>query len=142
MHYLSIHNNQSVPVSEIPEISYNAFLVLNTGMMVENSGRHCANYFGYPEAGAIKLICCIADDEDHLIHLSSCVADTNMELASFTAKLPCFEKFEREIHENFGIHYTDHPWLKPVRFAYNRAIRIKALLIILFIPSIVKNSMK
>ncbi len=121
MHYLTIQNNQSVPVSEIPEISYNAFLVLNTGMMVENSGRHCANYFGYPEAGAIKLICCIADDEDHLIHLSSCVADTNMELASFTAKLPCFEKFEREIHENFGIHYTDHPWLKPVRFAYNRA---------------------
>ena len=29
--------------------------------------------------------------------------------------------FEREIHENFGINFTGHPWLKPVRFPKNRA---------------------
>jgi Ni,Fe-hydrogenase III large subunit len=43
-----------------------------------------------------------------------------MKLASFTAKNICFEKFEREIHENFGIQYTDHPWLKPVRYPTDR----------------------
>jgi len=120
MHYLTIKNNQSVPVSEIPEVSYNAFLILNTGMVVETPGRHCVNYFGYRKGKKIKLICCIAGDMDHVIYVSSCMVDNSMELASFTAKNLCFEKFEREIHENFGIQYTDHPWLKPVRYAHDR----------------------
>jgi Ni,Fe-hydrogenase III large subunit len=121
MHYLTIKNNQSVPVSDIPEISYSAFLILNTGMVAEKPERHCVNYFGYRENKNIKLICCIADDADHVIYVSSCLADDKEEHASFTAKNFCFEKFEREIHENFGIKYSDHPWLKPVRYAYDRA---------------------
>jgi hypothetical protein len=120
MHYLTIKNNQSVPVSEIPEVSYNAFLILNTGMVAENSERHCVNYFGYKLDNKIKLICCIADDAEHVIFVSSCLVDIGSEHASFTSKLLCFEKFEREIHENFGIKYTDHPWLKPVRYAHDR----------------------
>ena len=120
MHYLTIKNNQPVRVSDIPEVSYNAFLVLNTGMVVESPGRHCVNYYGYPEGEKIKLICCIAGDLDHVIYVSSCLVDNTMELASFTAKNLCFEKFEREIHENFGIKYTDHPWLKPVRYPHDR----------------------
>ena len=120
MHYLTIKNNQSVSLSEIPEVSYSTFLVLNTGMVAENLGRHCENYFGYPDGDQIKLICCIADDTDHLIYISSCRVDVNTEYASFTAKNLCFEKFEREIHENFGVMYSDHPWLKPVRYAHDR----------------------
>jgi Ni,Fe-hydrogenase III large subunit len=42
------------------------------------------------------------------------------KLDSFTARNYNFEKFEREIHENFGVGYNDHPWLKPVRYAKNR----------------------
>ncbi len=120
MHYLSIKNNQSVPVSDIPEISYSAFLILNTGMVAEKPERHCVNYFGYQEGDSTKLICCIADDADHLIYVSSCLIDDKEEHPSFTAKNLCFEKFEREIHENFGIKYSDHPWLKPVRYSYDR----------------------
>jgi len=120
MHYLTIKNNQSVSLLEIPEVSYSTFLVLNTGMVAENPGRHCVNYFGYPDEKQIKLICCIADDMDHLIYISSCIVNTSKEYASFAAKNLCFEKFEREIHENFGIKYSDHPWLKPVRYAHDR----------------------
>ncbi len=120
MHYLTIKNNQPVPVSDIPEISYNAFLILNTGMVVETAGRHCVNYFGYPEGEKILLICCIADDDEHVIYISSSVVDIHSELHSFTAKQLCFEKFEREIHENYGVQYSDHPWLKPVRYAHDR----------------------
>jgi Ni,Fe-hydrogenase III large subunit len=121
MHYLIIKNNQSVPISDIPEVHYNSFLVLNTGLVAENMARHCVNYYGFREGDTIKLICCIADDNDHTVYVSSCLVETTAELASFTAKNLCFEKFEREIHENFGLKYSDHPWLKPVRFPHDGA---------------------
>ncbi|MBK7172641.1 MAG: NADH dehydrogenase subunit [Bacteroidales bacterium] len=120
MHYLTIKNNQPVLVKEIPVVSYMAFLILNTGMVSESTARHCVNYFGYKEGNAIKLICCIADDTDHQIYVSSCLVETGNPYHSFSAKQLCFEKFEREIHENFGIDYSDHPWLKPVRFSHDR----------------------
>jgi Ni,Fe-hydrogenase III large subunit len=119
MHYLTIKNNQTVPVSEIPEIPYSSFFVLNTGLVSESTARHCVNYFGYKSGEAIKLICCIADDVDKVILISSCLIQPGEELMAFTSKEFCFEKFEREIHENFGVKFTGHPWLKPLRYPFN-----------------------
>ncbi len=116
-----IKNNQSVPVSTIPEMNYEAFLTLNTGLLADKPERHCVNYFGYPKGTDIRLICCIADDLEQVIYLSSCSVHPSDQVPSFTAKYFCFEKFEREIHENFGLKYADHPWLKPVRYAFDRA---------------------
>src|SRR6185503_10142887 len=62
-------------------------------------------------------------DDQHAIHVSSSVVNERQSLPSFTKHDLVFEKFEREIHENFKICYTDHPWLKPVRFSFNRADR-------------------
>ena len=121
MNYITIKNNQTVPVSDIPVLSYSEFRSLNTGFLVNSPERHCVNYFGYPSGNLIHLICCIADDSAHEINLSACRVKSTDELDSFTALNFCFEKFEREIHENFGIRYTNHPWLKPVRYAKNRA---------------------
>ena len=87
---------------------------------MKSAGSHCVNYFGFPHAGKIKLICCIANDELNAINISSCVVDAKQPLPSFSKHNLVFEKFEREIHENFGIAYTDHPWLKPVRYPFNR----------------------
>jgi Ni,Fe-hydrogenase III large subunit len=83
--------------------------------------RHCAQYFGYPDGNHIRLICCIADDQTHEILVSSTVTERGTQLKSLTAANLNFEKFEREIAENFGIKYSDHPWMKPVRFAEDRA---------------------
>jgi len=63
----------------------------------------------------------MADDEQQSVYVSSAVVETDQALLSFTAHHFAFEKFEREIHENLGINYIDHPWLKPVRFPFNRA---------------------
>ncbi|OFY52749.1 MAG: hypothetical protein A2X22_07525 [Bacteroidetes bacterium GWF2_49_14] len=120
MNYTTIKNNQVLPVSEIPELSYSAFFELNTRLVNNTQENHCVNYFGYPVVNNIKLICCIADDQKHLIYLSSCLVNRDEHLLSFTAMNFCFEKYEREIHENFGISYVDHPWLKPVRYSHNR----------------------
>jgi Ni,Fe-hydrogenase III large subunit len=120
MNYLSLNNNQSVPAGSIPELAYDLFMEMNTSMIKDHPGRHCVLYFGYREKGYVRLICCIADDEMHTILISSSRVEADSVLFSFSARQLSFEKFEREIHENFGIGYSDHPWLKPVRYSQNR----------------------
>jgi Ni,Fe-hydrogenase III large subunit len=120
MNYLTIKNQQSVSLNAIPEIDYPEFLSGNLNLMEGKPYRHCVSYFGQPTGKEIRLFCCIADDTDHTIFLSSCRLDPRKTLTSFTAKNLNFEKFEREIHENFGIAYSNHPWLKPVRYPFNR----------------------
>ena len=119
--YIAISNNQVIDLKTIPVHSYEEFLDINVGLLKDNPGRHCVNYFGYPVSDKINLICCIADDELHQILVSSSVVDNHTNLASFTAQNHNFEKFERELHENVGLQYTHHPWLKPMRYATNRA---------------------
>lgn len=120
MNYISIENNQTILLSDIPESNYESFYDMNTDFILGHSARHCVNYFGYKTGNNVKLICCIADDSTHEIFISTCLVHKAHELESFSKQLLCFEKFEREIHENFGINYIDHPWLKPVRYANNR----------------------
>ncbi len=120
MKYTTIVNNQTIPVSQIPEIPYDAFFELNAGFVTDAPELHCVNYFGYPAGSKVKLICCMADDLHHVIHVSSCQVHPTDQLPSLASQLFCFEKFEREIHENFGIQFTGHPWLKPLRYAHNR----------------------
>ena len=121
MNYVvSINNNQTLPLKDIPEQGYHSFLEDNISMLKDNPQRHCVNYFGFEQRDGIKLICCIADDSIHQIYLSSCLVNKATTLNSFSKHNLAFEKFEREIHENFNISYTDHPWFKPLRYANNR----------------------
>jgi Ni,Fe-hydrogenase III large subunit len=120
MNFLTINNHQAVPVNNIPVMEYNTFLKGNISLVENIPERHCVLYFGQKVNRAIKLICCIADDLQHNIMVSSALIDADDVLFSFSAKNLSFEKFEREIHENFGVSYKDHPWLKPVRYSENR----------------------
>ena len=121
MEAIAIRNNQAVLLEEIPRLDYSLFFDLNTGLVSGNPDRHCVNYSGFRSGRAILLICCIADDSTGDILVSSCLVPETRKLEAFTSKVTCFEKFEREIHENTGIAYTGHPWLKPVRFPFDRA---------------------
>jgi len=121
MNYIVIiKNNQSIPLKDIPEQSYNTFLETNVGLLKGRDDRHCVSYFGYGSGDTVKLFCCIAEDSSHQIYISSCNVSRGTTLNSFSKLNFAFEKFEREISENFGIKYTDHPWFKPVRYAFNR----------------------
>jgi len=120
MNFISIKNSQTILLSDIPESNYESFYDMNLELVLGHIERHCVNYFGYKTGNNIKLICCIADDFTHDILVSTCLVNKAHALESFTPKLLCFEKFEREIHENFGILFLNHPWLKPVRYAFNR----------------------
>lgn len=126
MNHLIIKNNQCIPLSTIPILEYEKFLEQNTSLLSETHN-HCVNYYGFPYQGKIKLMCCIANDKEGIIYISSSILPSpigegqGVRFPSFTKHHLSFEKFEREIHENFGINYDDHPWLKPVRFSHNRA---------------------
>lgn len=121
MNYISVHNNQRIALGSIPTLEYGQFreVVLNELFIGDNA--HCVNYFGYRVGPGVKLICCIANDDDGLIRILSTMVDPGDELPSITASKLAFHVFEREIHENFGIRYSDHPWLKPIRFPFDRA---------------------
>jgi Ni,Fe-hydrogenase III large subunit len=121
MNYIRIKNNQCIPLSSVPVMEYPTFLGTNAVELMREKQNHCVNYYGFPSGDKIKLICCMANDDAQRVYVSSCLVDMDQEYPSFTAHHLAFEKFEREIHENFGVCYSDHPWLKPVRYAYNRA---------------------
>lgn len=121
MNYISLHNNQTIPFSAIPVLDYDAFLEQNVFNLMKEGRAHCVNYYGLVVGDKIRLICCIAHDESNTILVTSSSVDTRHPLPSFTKHNLVFEKFEREIHENFGVIYLDHPWLKPVRFPFNRS---------------------
>ncbi|HOK61222.1 MAG: NADH-quinone oxidoreductase subunit C [Tenuifilum sp.] len=121
MNYISIKNNQTIPVADIPVLDYQQFSETNISLLSKHADRHCVNYFGYIQGNSIKLVSCIADDTSHEIYISSCLVDSSKKLESMSSRLLCFEKFEREIHENFGVVFENHPWMKPVRYPYNRA---------------------
>jgi len=108
-------------------LPYNSFYELIAELVDGNPDRHCVNYFGYKNNGQVKLICCIADDGTHEIFVFSSLVSPDATLESVTARFYFFEKFEREIHENFGIGFIGHPWLKPVRYAHNRADKSKTI---------------
>jgi Ni,Fe-hydrogenase III large subunit len=120
MSFITIYNNQSVPVSLLPSGHYGQFMNENLEFMKDHPERHCVMYFGYPEDQHVNLLCCIADDREHTVRLSCSKVKRGNILESFTAHNLNFEKFERELHESHGIQYADHPWLKPVRFPENR----------------------
>jgi Ni,Fe-hydrogenase III large subunit len=123
MRFITINNHDTIPVNQIPEIEYNSFMDTNLSLLENHPERHCVIYFGYSDRDLIHLICCLADDLQNNIILTSSIVARASKLNSFTARNISFEKFEREIHENFGVGYSDHPWLKPVRYAENRRDR-------------------
>jgi len=121
MKYITIKNHEAISSDSIPESGYDQFLDMNLSLTENNPERHCVLYFGYREKTDIRLICCIADDIQHNIMVSSSKVRGDELLRSFSAVNFSFEKFERELNENFGLAYSDHPWLKPVRYSEWRA---------------------
>ena len=78
--------------------------------------------------GDLKLYCCIADDSDNSIYIFSHELNKDdPDLRSLTPICPQLHIFEREIHENFGVRFEGHPWLKPVRYSHDRRDKSKVM---------------
>jgi len=121
--YIEVRNGSApAGISEIPVLDYDRFYE-EVCAMLEDERFHCLTYFCYPSGGIMKFICCIADDGSGTIRILSHELNSNGQLRSLTAKVYAMHIFEREISENHGVVFKDHPWPKPVRYPNNRAHR-------------------
>jgi Ni,Fe-hydrogenase III large subunit/NADH:ubiquinone oxidoreductase subunit C len=82
---------------------------------------HCLNYYAVEHNNKLKFYCLIGNDEDHeIILLTHEKAKSSYPLRSITPVCNQLHIFEREIHENYGVEFDGHPWLKPVRYPFDR----------------------
>ena len=120
--YSEIFENPfTLNLGEIPVMEYDLFSEQLSGML-KDEAKHCVAYYGIKFPGFIKLICCIANDNSGSVRVfTTRITHEKISLKSLASVCPQLHMFEREIHENFGVNFEGHPWLKPVRYPHNRA---------------------
>jgi len=122
------NNSNSLDLKEIPVLAYDVFYE-QVCEILKDEAKHCIAYYGVATSGILKFYCYIADDNNNSIAVFSQQQDNNNKiiLKSLTQLCPQLQIFEREIHENYGVEFEKHPWLKPVRYSYNRADKSKII---------------
>lgn len=113
---LHLNNGGCTSVREIPLApSYDSFRETALNLLCDES-RHCVSYFAWPiSENSSRLMMCIADDNASDILVFGCDVEKGSTLSSAASGCLALERFEREIHENWGIEFEGHPWYKPVR---------------------------
>ncbi len=123
-YFTEIINNSfpSCP-EEIPVLDYTVFYEQVTGLL-KDPAKHCMEYYCVENSGGLKFYCCIADDNVGTVSVFSHEQkEKKVVLKSLTGVCPQLHIFEREIHENSGVEFEGHPWLKPVRYPSDRKDR-------------------
>jgi hypothetical protein len=120
--YGILPNNNSIETESVPVLNYAEFCTEMVDLLQRNEN-HCTAYFAFPHENGLKFFAIVACDSTSRIFVLSHVLPKSgrQELASLTPQITALHIFEREIHENYGITFPGHPWLKPVRYAHNRA---------------------
>ncbi len=126
--FLTTNQSRAVSLKDIPVLEYDRFYETVLALM-EEEGSHCLNYFAFPFEGQLRFLCFIAQDTDKNIRILSHSLEYDVstgasvqqvfQLKALTEKCVAMHIFEREISENYGIGFTGHPWLKPLRFPHS-----------------------
>jgi Ni,Fe-hydrogenase III large subunit len=111
--FSTFRNGASLPRRDIPEKSNGDFL--RDILDVTDHGWRICSYFGVHDRGSLHLYCLIASKDQGLLGMAATKVSGNT-FPSIASLCPQIQMFEREIAEQFGIVFEDHPWLKPVRF--------------------------
>ena len=126
--YHVLKNNSCIVLKKIPLLEYENFYALMINLL-KKENTHCVSYYGFPWKDKIRFICCVADDNTGDIYVASHQQDKKMSesLPSLTKEFLAMHVYEREIYENFNIHFKGHPWLKPLRYAHDRIDKTKRM---------------
>jgi Ni,Fe-hydrogenase III large subunit len=119
--YLKLSANPAIAsLKEIPVLEYRVFSE-QISLLLNKHSCHCLNYFVRDQAKSRLFIMVIADDAAHSIHIFSHRQPAGkVSIESLTPAFPQLHIFEREIWENHGVEFLNHPWLKPLRFSSGR----------------------
>jgi len=127
MNHVILKNTQATAISNIPLLDYPLFY-MHVVNLLENNACHCVNYYAYKEnKNQLRMICCICNDNTSEIYVFSHIYNlfARIPLESITALCTGMHAYEREITENFGVKFINHPWNKPVRYPFNEADKLK-----------------
>ena len=125
MEYIITKNNKPVKLKEIPRLDMRSFREQTAKMT--RDGMRPVLYFGLKQGKSVFLYSVLADDDDSRLYIYSGDLEGKTSYPSITTEIPSFWNFENEIHEEFGIVPEGHPWLRPVRYAFDRHDRSKTM---------------
>lgn len=126
--YIEMRNNGSPALlKDIPVLNYPDFYNL-VKELLSDQDNHCIAYYAVSFVDNLKFFCCIANDSTSGIAVFSHEQKNyDVALESLTSEIFAMHVYEREIHENFGVQFLNHPWLKPVRYPFDRFDRNKIM---------------
>jgi Ni,Fe-hydrogenase III large subunit len=112
----------SVPVSGYEDFMRTIHELMRSGSV------HCLSYFAIP-GDQLRFFCCLADDSAGKIMILSHEhsKEPGLVLESLTSTHFPFHIFEREIHEDHGVGFPGHPWIKPVRYPSDRSDKTREM---------------
>lgn len=115
-------------LADVPVLEYGKFKD-QTIILLKKESCHCVNYFTNNSGKYLDFYILIANDDSHKILIYSHRQSPDIKsLMSISAECFPMHIFEREIYEKTGILFEGHPWLKPVRYPFDR--RDKSLKIV------------
>ena len=124
--YIKLKNGELLLTANIPVFPYEEFKEQTMLLLKDVETAHCSQYFAIPKGNGFQLIMVITQDVQHeFLTFSHMLTSIDTPLESLTQHIEALHIFEREIHENFDIKFLNHPWLKPLRYAHNRADQSK-----------------
>ena len=120
LYHVTNNTASAVAIADIPQVDY-VELYNDLKERMADSNYHVAHYFATEIGEGLKFYMILLNDATAEVLITSFVPDYYAEgLASLTAIHPQFHPFEREIFELYGVPFDSHPWLKPLRFSYDR----------------------
>jgi Ni,Fe-hydrogenase III large subunit len=125
MKWLITKNDKPVKLKDIPLTDMRPF----RGQVIRQvlGGTRPVLFFGVKRGNSHFLYVALADDDDSRLYLACGNLAEQMSYQSISEDIPSFWNFENEIHEEFGIVPIDHPWLRPVRYAFDRQDRTNTI---------------
>ena len=109
----TIYNGSSLPLADIPIVGSTQFL--QSILDAADRGWRVVSYFGIPGGNVTSLVCVLANKAEGQLAVTR--TETNEDhFPSIATLCTQVQLFEREIAEQCGLVFDDHPWFKPVRF--------------------------
>jgi Ni,Fe-hydrogenase III large subunit len=112
--FRTLYNGSALPLATLPVADCDQFL-REICALVGRNWRVVA-YFGIPSTTATPLVCLLANKTEGQLLVARTEVEAGAAVPSLASICPQVHLFEREIAEQCGLVFTDHPNFKPVRF--------------------------